>query len=94
MAFCLGSINFGNEETIRNQIVCIVQCLKPKARIYWRCNPGRHDHGNPQCEQIDFYPWDLKKHEKFSREFGYVITEYKQDTNNRIFCEWSSKPNI
>ena len=94
VAFCLGSINFGNEETIRNQIDCVVQCLKSKARIYWRCNPGRHDHGNPQCEQIDFYPWDLKKHEKFSREFGYVITEYKQDTNNRIFCEWSSKPNI
>ena len=94
VAFCLGSINFGDHDHIKHQIKCVVDLLKTPSRIYWRCNPGRHDHGNPQCEQIDFYPWDLKKHEKFSREFGYVITEYKQDTNNRIFCEWSSKPNI
>ena len=94
VAFCLGSINFGDHDHIEHQIKCVVALLKTPSRIYWRCNPGRHDHGNQECKKIDFYPWDLKKHNKFSQQFGYVITEYKQDTNNRIFCEWSSKPNI
>ena len=60
VAFCLGSINFGTEENIRNQIKCVVNLLNPNARIYWRVNPGLKDHGNEECKLIDFFPWSKK----------------------------------
>lgn len=88
VAFCLGSINFGDKETIRQQINCVVRCLKPYARIYWRCNPGLRDHGNKECLDIVFFPWSPKLLEEFANEFGFQINEMKQDYNNRIYCEW------
>ena len=55
VALCLGSINFSDEVNIHNQIACVVSCLKPTARIYWRCNPGLKDHGNEECLAIDLF---------------------------------------
>jgi hypothetical protein len=89
VAFCLGSINFGNENTILTQIASVITCLKPQARIYWRCNPGRKDHGNQECESIDFYPWTLEKHVEFSTLFGFRLAKVCWDTNNRIYAEWT-----
>jgi hypothetical protein len=88
VAFCLGSINFGDEETIRNQIKCIVNFLKPTARIYWRVNPGLHDHGNKECRQIDFFPWSKKLLRDYAIEYGFHIQNVQDDFNNRIYCEW------
>ena len=88
VAFCLGSINFGDENNILNQIRCVIQLLKPKARIYWRCNPGLKDHGNQECESIDFFPWSIDKHVKYSEQFGFRLLECRWDTNNRIYAEW------
>jgi len=88
VAFCLGSINFGSEETILNQIDCVVQCLKPSARIYWRCNPGLKDHGNPECETIDFFPWTFEKHLEYSKQFGFKCQMIAWDSNDRIYSEW------
>lgn len=88
VAFCLGSINFGNEENIKNQIQCVVNLLKENSRIYWRCNPGLHDHGNLQCQQISFFPWSPSLLKDFANSFGFSINEMKQDLNNRIYCEW------
>lgn len=89
VAFCLGSINFGNEETIKNQIKCVVNLLKPQARIYWRCNPGLQDHGNKECQDINFFPWSPKLHEEYSKEFGFRLVEVREDFNNRIYAEWA-----
>jgi len=88
VAFCLGSINFGSHDNIVRQIAHLDQLLTPHARIYWRCNPGRKDHGNSQCELIDFFPWSKKKHFELSAQFGYILTDFKWDTNNRMFAEW------
>lgn len=88
VAFCLGSINFGDEKTIRNQIKCIVDLLNPNARIYWRVNPGLKDHGNRQCHQIDFFPWSKKLLIDYAREFGFTAENIRDDLNNRIYCEW------
>lgn len=89
VAFCLGSINFGSEENIKNQIRCVVQLLKPCSRIYWRCNPGLRDHGNKQCNDIDFFPWSQKLLNKYAQEFGFTVIEIREDFNNRIYCEWA-----
>lgn len=88
VAFCLGSINFGSPETIKNQIRCVINLLKPTARIYWRCNPGLQDHGNKECKEIDFFHWSPQLLESYAQEFGFCAIEIKQDFNNRIYCEW------
>jgi len=88
VAFCLGSINFGDKLTIMNQIACVVNCLKPTARIYWRCNPGHADHGNEECKNINFYPWTVDEHIKLSELFGFKLLTCCWD-NNRIYAEWS-----
>jgi hypothetical protein len=93
VALCLGSINFGDKLTIMNQIACVVNCLKPTARIYWRCNPGHADHGNDACKSIDFYPWSIDEHIKLSELFGFKLITYCWD-NNRIYAEWSRQLNI
>jgi hypothetical protein len=93
VAFCLGSINFGNEETILNQINCVVDCLKPNARIYWRCNPGLADHNNKECNNIDFYPWTIAKHAEFAEKFGFRVNVARWDTHNRIYAEWCRQSN-
>lgn len=89
VAFCLGSINFGSEENIKNQIQSVIKFLKPTARIYWRVNPGRKDHGNRECEAIDFFPWSEKLLKQYAREFGFKCVDIKEDLNNRFYCEWS-----
>ena len=88
VAFCLGSINFGDEATILNQISHVVRLLKPTARIYWRCNPGNFDHGNDECKSIEFYPWTIEEHVKLSELFGFKLEVACWD-NNRIYAEWS-----
>lgn len=90
VAFCLGSINFGSKENIENQINIITKLLRRKcgARIYWRCNPGRKDHPNTECEGIEFYPWSFEEHERLATLFNFSITEIEWDSNNRIFAEW------
>ena len=89
VALCLGSINFGDEETIKNQIKCVVNLLNPTARIYWRVNPGRKDHGNKECQAIDFFPWSPQLLAEYADEFGFEAIEIKQDLNNRLYCEWA-----
>jgi hypothetical protein len=89
VAFCLGSINFGNEETILNQIKHVIRLLKPSARIYWRCNPGLADHGNEECKNIEFFPWTLDKHVKYSEQFGFRLMTCRWDSGNRLYAEWS-----
>jgi predicted metalloenzyme YecM len=88
VAFCLGSINFGGGANIISQINCVVRCLKPQARIYWRCNPGLADHGNEACKNIDFYPWTIEKHVELADLFGFRLTVARWDTANRIYAEW------
>ena len=91
VAFCLGSINFGSEDTILTQINCVTDCLKPKSRIYWRCNPGLKDHGNLECNDINFYPWTIEKHIELADQFGYKLAVARWDTGNRIYAEWGRK---
>jgi hypothetical protein len=88
VAFCLGSINFGDKLTIMNQIACVVNCLKPTARIYWRCNPGRADHGNEHCKSIDFFSWTPELLHQYAEQFGFRVVDLQQDSNNRLYCEW------
>lgn len=88
VAFCLGSINFGNKNRIITQIEIIVNFLKVSSRIYWRCNPGIFDHKNEQCKDINFYPWSIEDHLELSKYFGFECVEIKIDVDDRIYAEW------
>ena len=89
VALCLGSINFGTEEIILRQIESVVSLLKVQTRIYWRCNPGLQDHGNSECQEIDFFPWTFQHHLDYSERFGFSCPVLAWDNNNRIYAEWS-----
>jgi hypothetical protein len=91
IAFCFGSINFGNDITILKQISSVVNCLKEKSTIYWRCNPGLYDHKDELCEKINFYPWTFERLSFYANFFGYTMHNSARDTdgkNIRLYCEW------
>ena len=88
VAFCLGSINFGDKNKIITQIELIVNLLNSSSRIYWRCNPGLFDHQNEECKKIHFYPWTVQDHFELSKYFGFECVDTKIDANNRIYAEW------
>ena len=88
VAFCLGSINFGGVDEIEKQIASVIGLLKSGGRIYWRCNPGRKDHGNKDCESIDFYNWSIEEHVRLCDKFGCRLMECRWDTQNRLYAEW------
>lgn len=90
VAFVLGSINFGDRDTIKKQISAVVESLKPDGRMYWRCNPGRKDHKNDHVDKINFFPWTLEDQVEFAKQFGYTIEEHYWDgrSQNRLYTKW------
>jgi hypothetical protein len=88
VAFCLGSINFGDRENIKRQIGLVSDLLKENARVYWRCNPGLQDHANADCKYINFFPWSFVEHEQLSQEFGFSLADLEWDTHDRIYALW------
>lgn len=89
VALCLGSINFGDRIDIERQIAKVISLLKPGGRIYWRCNPGKQDHPNKSCENIQFYPWSLPEHVRLAALFNADLVEccWEQD-GRRLYAEW------
>ncbi len=88
VALCLGSVNFGSDEKIRQEIEKILQLLAADGRIYWRCNPGLQDHGNSEFTKVHVFPWSFEYHQTFAAEFGCSIVDLKWDSGNRIYAEW------
>lgn len=88
VAFCLGSVNFGTKEDIFTQIDKIVSLLKPKGRIYWRCNPGHKDHGTEGCQQLDIFPWTKELLIEYAFKYGFTPATIIDDSGNRIYAEW------
>lgn len=88
VALCLGSINFGTVDDIIRGIQSVAQVMRPQHRIYWRCNPGRHDHGMQEFEQVLVFPWSFDWHHKLSCQLGYQLAQLEWDTHDRIYAEW------
>jgi len=97
VAVCLGSVNFGSEHDIIEQLEKINSLMKPKSRIYWRSNPGHNDHKNKKFEKFVIYPWSFNKHAEFAKQFEYKLSFIKWDIiqdhpagpdRQRIYAEW------
>jgi SAM-dependent methyltransferase len=89
VALCLGSINFGNEETILTQIEKVVSLVKPGGRIYWRQNPGQQDHNNEECKNIQFYKWTFRKNLNYAASYKCDVQLIAWDNGRRIYSEWT-----
>ena len=91
VATCLGSINFGTEEVITQQIDKVVSCLKSNSRIYWRLNPGRRDHASEKCQGIPFFPWSHKTLQDYAERYDFRQINPQTETNGRVvrlYAEW------
>ena len=97
VVLCLGSINFGDQKTIENQVYRAVKLCKPGGKIFWRCNPGI-THDIEHARWIDFYPWSVKEMERLAKQFDCEINEVDWDMpdddaeirwGNRIYAEWT-----
>ena len=93
VAFCLGSINFGDEAKIRTQIEKVITHMQPSCKIFWRCNPGRFDHGNTNTHKVNFFNWSEQYHETFCKDYGFKLvelgTEIPDNDKVRIYAEWN-----
>lgn len=94
VAFCFGSIHFGNEIEIKEIISKIITLLKPNSKIYWR---------SPILQTIPLqFIWNPKIHERISQEMGYTLVNWKIDHHliegkNKFFrwyAEWERVTSI
>lgn len=90
---CLGSINFGTEELIRKQVDKVVSLAADECEIFWRCNPGRADHNNTFCHEVDFFPWSFSLLDELAYEHGFITTfqlleKHPTTERERIFSRW------
>ena len=91
VALCLGSVQFGDLDNIKEHLHKINSLLKPTGRIYWRCNERSFV---PEW----FFKWTFELHQELTTEFGYDLKDCKWDyhavTNDRsyrIYAEWVRK---
>jgi ubiquinone/menaquinone biosynthesis C-methylase UbiE len=91
VALCLGSVQFGQLDDIKEHLHKINSLLKPTGRIYWRCNERSFV---PKW----FFKWTFELHQDLSTEFGYDLKDCKWDhdavkssLSHRIYAEWVRK---
>ena len=88
VAFCLGSIQFGDINVIETQIAHLVNLLTERARIYWRVNPEVTN--NPQLNK---FKWTLETSTAIAKNFGFTVVEHAlehtyNNTGVRLYIEW------
>lgn len=85
---CLGSLNFGDYDTVKSQVEKTVSCCATNGKIYWRQNPGIGDHPWKGVEEVQFFPWTIDLNYELAELFNCVVEECKWDTGNRIYSVW------
>lgn len=73
IALCLGSINFGDEDTINRQID-ILDSIWTKECIF-RVNPGLEHTWRDKDDYsgVQWYPWTIQKIAKISEQYNYSL---------------------
>ena len=84
--FCLGSINFGTREDIERQIELLSFLLTDHGKIYWRCNPGLHDHKNEEWFKEKYSPIYLTNfyQQKFANS-ATLISSFDSNFDYKLF---------
>ena len=71
MALCLGSINFGDEKTIDNQIDKLHTLWRRE--VIFRVNPGIPHKG---VEGITWYQWTQDKIFSIAKNYNYIVLQF------------------
>ena len=88
--FALGSINFGDKQTIYNQVERVVGFCKPGGTIIIRANPGiQHDHG--KAKWIDFFGWTEEIINEFAIASGCTVVETGWDHPSTDTVRWGNR---
>lgn len=77
----LGSINFGQEDKIDEQIGAVDRLLMEDGDLFMRLNPGLDHHWNDESDGIEFFPWSKDRIEYYARMYGYNILDWQEDPN-------------
>ena len=56
-------------------------------------NPGLADHGNKECKDVPFFPWDINVNWELAEEFGCQVKDIQIDHHTkadrvRLYAEW------
>ena len=78
MALCLGSINFGDEDTIDKQIDKLHTLWRRE--VIFRVNPGIPHKG---VEGIEWYPWTQKKIYDIAKKYNYIVKDMKMEYTDK-----------
>lgn len=90
IVFALGSINFGDEERISEQVTQVIKFCKPGGMIVIRVNPGiTHDH--PKAQWIDFFEWDENYIRKFAEQNKCDVEVIGWDHPNEETIRWGNR---
>ena len=96
----MGSINFGDYETIAKQMENVCSFCKPGGTMFFRFNPGiTHDDPTGKAKWIDFFEWSPEYINEFASKFGFDVIEIGADNEQpekirygrRIYSEWRKK---
>lgn len=77
VVLCLGSINFGDEENIDNQIKILDRLWTKKA--FFRVNPGIEHSWNSDWEGVVWYPWTKEKVYSIAEEYKYNVDRFEEE---------------
>jgi len=95
--FVLGSINFGTQDDIDQNIKKLSNMVKPGQTVHWRQNPNGNDHPWEGSDAIPFFPWTIEKNiyfcEKYNFDLRMFVKEYHLAKQNkfRYYLEWVKK---
>lgn len=93
----LGSINFGDQETITKQMTAAAKLVKPGGKLFLRANPGI-THVNEYAKWVDFFNWTEEYIRYLAETLEFTVNELTWDhpksaldipNGNRYYSEWT-----
>lgn len=84
----LGSVNFGSEKYIKQELQKIISLCNQNGKIYVRVNPGID---NPQSPWMDFFEWDNRKIVTYAKEFNLEVSDILDDYHGRLSFVYTKK---
>ncbi len=70
VVLAIGSVNFGDRDTIAAQLTCIHRWLRPCGSLFMRVNPGIP---YPDCPSLVIYPWSVADVYQFAETIGFRV---------------------
>lgn len=94
---CLGTIQHGDIEYVKNQVQKLVSLLTPNGKIYWRSNliPRGTNRKESKVLLSDGFIWTPDIHKELCSKFGFVLADLQYDSYDhtrsdatRLYAEW------